>query len=309
MTDHLVLREHLASRLATNWSAFGALRQSRLAEAARPGGGAERIAELIVGDLFTQALDWGVSDLNHQVGYADMLLTRLGIKYLIVETKRPGALAWNEAAVAAALEQATRYAVAQGVRSIAVSDGHLLYAADVVDGGRRGRTFISLAAPDPPDDLWWLSVHGIYRTVEPPPTPGSLLPRPGGPIGVSPDGAPSLLHAHYGLPAWCFAYVGDPSHPTTWHLPYRSADGAADPRRLPKAIQAILTNYRGESLSSVPEAAIPSVLERLAAGARELGHMPDQRADAAELYHLLQDALEQVGRAARSPGPAQFRKP
>ncbi len=48
-------------------------------------------------DVFTHALDWTVADLNHQVGYADLVLTRLGIKYLVVETKRPSALAWHVA--------------------------------------------------------------------------------------------------------------------------------------------------------------------------------------------------------------------
>ncbi len=224
MTDHLVLREHLHSRLVETWPSFLALRRRRLVETARPGGGAERVAELIVADLFTHALDWHVDDLNHQIGYADVLLTRLGIKYLVIETKRPGALAWSDAAVEAALEQATRYAVAQGE---------------------------------------------------------------------------TLLHHKYGIPARCFAYVGDPSRPTTWHLPYRVMDGSVDSKRLPKAIQAILTDYRGATVGSVPEPAIPAVLERLAGAARELGRMPDQRPDTAEAYQLLHDALLQIEKERR----------
>ena len=296
MTEHLALRAHLETRLAETWPSFLDLRRRRLAETARPGGGAERVAELIVGDLFSHALDWHVEDLNHQIGYADLLLTRLGVKYLVVETKRPGALAWHAAAVEAALAQATRYAATQGVRSVAVSDGHLLYAADVVDGGQRGRALIPLNAPTPPEALWWLSVHGIYRPVDPAPTPDTLLPpRPA--AEATPGSAEdTVLHPRYRLPARCFAYVGDPTHPASWHLPYRLADGSADPRRLPKAVQAILTNYRGAALTSVPESAIPAVLERLAGAARELGHMPDQRPDAAEAYQLLQAALLQQPR-------------
>ncbi len=34
-------------------------------------------------------------------------------------------------------------------------------------------------------------------------------------------------------------------------------------RRLPKAIQAILSNYRGAHVTSIPENAIPDVLHRL----------------------------------------------
>lgn len=296
MADHLVLRDHLQARLALSWPSFLALRRSRLAETERPGGGAERVAELIVADLFTHALDWGLADLNHQVGYADLLLTRLGIKYLVVETKRPGALAWQAAAVEAALEQATRYAAAQGVRAVAVSDGHLFYAADLADGGRRDRALVHLDAPQAPEGLWWLSRHGIYRPVDPAPAPGSLLPRH--PTDAEPCGAASeaLLHPKYRLPARCFAYVGDPAHPRSWHLPYRLSDGRVDAKRLPKAIQAILTNYRGATLGTVPERAIPAVLARLAQAARELGHMPDQRPDTAEAYQLLHDALLQIER-------------
>ncbi len=55
--------------------------------------------------------------------------------------------------------------------------------------------------------------------------------------------------ASYQLPASCFAYVGDPAHPGTWKLPYRLIDGSIDERRLPKAIQAILSNYRGVKVS------------------------------------------------------------
>ena len=299
MTDHLVLREHLHSRLVETWPSFLALRRRRLVETERPGGGAERVAELIVADLFTHALDWHVDDLNHQIGYADLLVTRLGIKYLVIETKRPGALAWSEAAVEAALEQATRYAVAQGVRAVAVSDGHLLYAADIADGGHRGRAFVHLEAPVPPEGLWWLSVHGIYRPVDPPAAAGALLPRGAVRAGAPGLASETLLHHKYGIPARCFAYVGDPSRPTTWHLPYRVMDGSVDSQRLPKAIQAILTDYRGATVGSVPEPAIPAVLERLAGAARELGRMPDQRPDTAEAYQLLHDALVQIEKERR----------
>ena len=299
MTAHLVLREHLQSRLAETWPSFLELRRRRLVETDRPGGGAERVAELIVADLFTHALDWHVDDLNHQIGYADLLLTRLGIKYLVIETKRPGALAWSEAAVEAALEQATRYAVAQGVRAVAVSDGHLLYAADIASGGHHGRALVYLEAPTPPEGLWWLSVHGIYRPVDPTPTPGTLLPRETARAGAPGAVSETLLHPKYEIPARCFAYVGDPSRPGSWHLPFRLLDGSVDSKRLPKAILAILTDYRGATVGSVPEAAIPAVLERLAGAARELGRMPDQRPDTAEAYQLLHDALLQIEKDRR----------
>ena len=55
-----------------------------LPERERYGHAAERATEEILGDLFTSVLDWSVGALNRQVGYAGLLLTRLGIKYLIV---------------------------------------------------------------------------------------------------------------------------------------------------------------------------------------------------------------------------------
>lgn len=65
-----------------------------MAQQRRFGTAAEKVAENILEDLFTMALDWHLSEVNNQVGYADLVLTRLGVKHLIVEVKRPGALAW-----------------------------------------------------------------------------------------------------------------------------------------------------------------------------------------------------------------------
>jgi hypothetical protein len=76
-------------------------------------------------------------------------------------------------------------------------------------------------------------------------------------------------------------------------LPYILKDGSIDAKRLPKAIQAILSNYRGASLSSVPDAAIPEVLRRLATAAEQLGKMPHQ-GSTAEAYEMLAQALKQV---------------
>ncbi len=104
---------------------------------------------------------------------------------------------------------------------------------------------------------------------------------------------PVLLHHKYKLPCSCFAFVGDAADPTTWKLPYRCADGVPDHARLPKAIQAILTNYRGEKVATVPESAIPAVLKRLSEAAAELGRMPSQAPDTAPAYRELAEALEQ----------------
>ena len=83
-----------------------------------------------------------------------------------------------------------------------------------------------------------------------------------------------LLHPKYQLPVTCFAYVGSVTHPSTWHLPYLDAEGEIDHSQLPKAILAVLTDYRGAHVSSIPEEAVPLVLQRLAAAARRAGRMP-----------------------------------
>ncbi|MGA3359318.1 MAG: hypothetical protein ABSC87_03810 [Halobacteriota archaeon] len=286
------------THLKTNWPTFSAKRSERLRQQGRFGEASERVAENIVEDLFTVALDWKLGDINNQVDYADIVITRLGIKYCIVETKRPGALAWNRAAVHGALEQARRYADEQKVKCIAVSDGVMFYAANIEGGGLRDRVFVSLESREPHNDLWWLSEHGVYRPrIGPQDEPLTLL-EPAQVTQVASSGADSnaLLHPKYCLPAQCFAYIGDANRPATWKLPYLREDGSIDVKRLPKAIQSILSNYRGAKVSSVPEKAIPDVLRRLAAAAEQLGKMPYQ-GETAEVYEMLAQALKQVDSA------------
>lgn len=142
--DHLATYNHCVGRIQANWPAFLQQRAARLKQQERYGSAAEKVAENILEDLFTTVLDWSVSDLNDQIEYADLMLTRLGIKELIVEAKRPGALAWHRQAVDRALDQACRYADEQKVRCVGVSDGVTLFAADVAHGGLHDRVFVSL---------------------------------------------------------------------------------------------------------------------------------------------------------------------
>ncbi len=303
-----------------SWERFQERRRQRLEQRERFGRAAERVTENILEDLFTQVLDWPLGDVNMQVGYADMLLTRLGVKHLIVEAKRPGALAGNPRAAEQALQQACGYAREQMVHNVAVSDGHVIYAAEVIHGevagedGLHPRCFAALdvEAGASADELFWISRHGIYRAARERPQ-ASALPSAwqdafgaGGILAVSEE----ALHPKYRLPARCFAYLGDPEEPKSWHLPYLHADGKVDTRRLPKAVQSILSNYRGATLTSVPEASIPDVLVRLGCAAATEGKMPAQRKDAAPAYCQLAEALEQMGRAGEvraldAPGPGE----
>jgi hypothetical protein len=67
-------------------------------------------AEGIVDDLFAEVFDWQPGYLEHQVEHADIVLTQNFIRYLVIEVKRPGALAWHRTALEAALDQTHRYA-------------------------------------------------------------------------------------------------------------------------------------------------------------------------------------------------------
>src|SRR5690348_6578757 len=123
MTDDLTLLasyRHTVQRIRERWPAFQERRAQRLRQQGRFGEASEKVAEDIVQELFTEVLDWAIGDLNNQVGYADLLLSRLSVKHLLIGTKRPGALAWNRRAVDAALSQARGYADKQKVRCIAV---------------------------------------------------------------------------------------------------------------------------------------------------------------------------------------------
>lgn len=298
MAKELASYRRCQERIQQNWPVFQERRKERLTQQQRHGAAAEKVAENIIEDLFTLVLDWELADLNNQVDYADLLLSRLGIRYLLVEVKRPGALAWDRRAVEAALDQARRYADEQKVRCLAVSDGCMLYAADIAHGGLHDRVFISLDAQPPPEMLWWLSVHGIYRPRGDaqdavlrllPETPIQIVPPTDQTTG-------DLLHHKYKLAARCFAYVGNASDPKTWKLPYLLADGHPDVSRLPKAIQAVISNYRGTKVSGIPERDIPDVLTRLGWAAIRAGKMPFQAGETALAYRQLEGVLDQLDR-------------
>ena len=159
----LACYQRCCDRVTAAWPAFLGKRQDRLAQQRCCGTAAETVAENIVEDLFTTVLNWSPGEVTSQIGYADVVLTRLGVKYLIAEVKRPGALAWNERSVELELAQAHRCADEQKVRTVAISDGIMLYACDHIPGGHRDRLFVRLDQPEPPFDLWWLSTDGIYR--------------------------------------------------------------------------------------------------------------------------------------------------
>ncbi len=163
---NLASHRHCTERIQAAWHDFLSKRNERLEQQRRLGEACEKVAENILEDLFTAVLDWPLADFNNQVEHADVVLTDHGIKRLVVEVKRPGSLAWSRRAVESALAQAMRYADEQKITAVAVSDGMMLYAANIADGGLRDRVFVSLSTSEAPLDLWWLSVQGIWRERE-----------------------------------------------------------------------------------------------------------------------------------------------
>jgi hypothetical protein len=277
-------------RIEAAWPAFRATHADRL----RHGAESEKVAEAIVEDLFTQVLDWDKGDLLYQVGYADIVLSRNLAKYLVIEVKRPGTLWPGRRTLDAAVAQARRYADEQKIRVVAATDGRFLYAADIAAGGLTDRVLVDLAALLPPHGLWRLSVHGVYRPCDAPALDAPIAAEELAAAAGDDAGSEALLHPKYKLPAPCFAYVPDAGRPGTWKLPYRLASGDIDAKRLPKAIEAMLSNYRGAKVE-IPEADAKGVLLRLAQAAEAEGHMPPRAIAPAPIYRQLAVVLEQLG--------------
>lgn len=291
-------------RLAARWPAFQAKRSELLQPVERYGRAAEKLAEDVVRALLTIPVDWEDGELNPQLHHADFVVTHRKLPKLLIETKAPRSLAYSSKAVEEALQQARGYADKQWVKTVAVCDGYLFYAADCLPGDVRDfrpRACADLSLPTPPEDLWWVSVDGIDRDRPDPEAAGlQLLGQPSVSVAdITPPGVETdvLLHPKYRLPARCFAYVPSLENPKTWSLPYRRVDGSVDTRRLPGAINAVVRRYRGTELTKVPEADVASVLVRLGIAAVEIGKltsgMPRTSSNA---YDLLGAALHQIDR-------------
>ena len=302
-TDYKELASYrsLVERVESRWPDFLTLRAEKLAQQERFDKAPEKVAENIVGSLLTTVLDWQDHDLNWQLGRADLVITHNFVKYMVIEMKYPGSLR-NKKLVDSALDQAWRYAQEQRVKQVAVCDGCLFYGADIGNGGLRPRTIFDLTQPIAPHDaLWWISLDGVYRSRGFEPDMTFLLDRGFfGNSAASPSASlTDLLHPKYQLPSRCFAYVGDPEKPTTWKLPYLMADGTADLKRLPKAAQALASNYRGSKVGGIPDIAIPDVFRKLGRAATSAGKMPSSGVSVAAIYHQLSGILDQLDAAGK----------
>jgi hypothetical protein len=277
-------------RIRERWGSFQDARRRHLSGVSADSVPAEKVAENILCDLFTGVLDWTTEQVRLQEQRVDITLCRGGLKYLIVEAKRPGSLD-GRGSIVRALKQARGYAVELKVDRVAVSDGCIFEAYDVHGDCLHSRAIVHLADPEPAEQLWWLSTRGIYRK---PPATVTVENS-----DLADDG---LLHPKYGLPARCFAHVGDPARPGTWKLPYLLADGSVDAKRLPKAIGAVIRDYRSRQVKGLTDEHTGQVLVTLAGAAVRTGRMPHQDPTPAEIYVALLDHLRQIGRDREVPG-------
>lgn len=280
------------ARIHERWGSFQDARRRHLGGVCADGTLAEKVAENILCELFTGVLDWTTEQVRLQEQRVDITLSRGGLKYLIVEAKRPGSFD-GRGSILRALVQARGYAMELKVSRVAVSDGCVFEAYDLVPKGLRPRAIVHLADREPAEELWWLSTRGIYR--KPPATAT---------VANSDLAGDTLLHPKYRLPARCFAHVGDPARPGTWKLPYLLADGSVDAKRLPKAIGAVIRDYRSRQVKGLSEEHTGQVLVTLAGAAVRTGRMPHQDPTPAEVYVALLDHLRQIGRDRDVPGLA-----
>jgi hypothetical protein len=67
-------------------------------------------------------------------------------------------------------------------------------------------------------------------------------------------------------------------------------------KRLPAAIEAVTTGYRGKTVAGIPDDQVPDVLVKLEKAAVKAGKMPFQNHKAAAVYRELEVRLQKLGR-------------
>ena len=281
-------------RINNNWPLFLSKRNDFLVQKERYGNASEKVTENILHILFTEVLDWNVRDINYQIEFADIEITKLGIKRIIIEAKRPGRISWNEFQIEKHINQALGYASKQKVSTIAISDGSKLYVLNVEGGSTTPRIFISLDDNIPHPDLYYVSVNGIDKKKN-----IDIRFKDNKKENLIKDTEKEinneLLNTQYKLPARCFAYIGDPNKPSTWKLPYLLEDGSVNVKRLPGAVGCVVTNFRGLQVKTIPEKDIPNILLKLAKAAKSAGKLDPKNPKMADCYRQLYNAVVQLG--------------
>ncbi len=231
----------------------------------------ERDVEDIFQSLAEGPLGYAVEQLSTQRDYADYALIDRGLKLAIVELKTFRHFAAQDAwpRIEQAMKQAARYADRHRTPNIMAFDGERLIfgKSEPAAGAINVYLDLSVDAPEPHEDLFYLTHYGIFRH------PSRVLYG----FPYSPAQDEELYKKHHGelLHHSCFAYVGDIRNKKTWIAPYRNPDGSVDTKRLGHAVNFLLSpgGYRGQKASSerIPEAATPLVALKLARAYKEIG--------------------------------------
>lgn len=177
---HLAGYRKLHRRVREQWPEFLVRRGHHLASHEPGGSPTERVAENIISELFTRVLDWELEDIGYQIQYADIVLSSMDIKRVVVEAKRPGWLSWETVQECPGVYQAWGYAEEQGVPLVVVCDGTVLYGAELRNGGLLPRLAVDLSAPVPSPSCGGSPSMGCTAPTPPP------LPSPGGPPPTPP---------------------------------------------------------------------------------------------------------------------------
>ena len=278
----------------SNWSSFVKKRNDLLIQQKRYGKISEKATLKILNVLFTEILDWDIKDINDEVDYADIVITKLGIKRIIIEAKRPYGISWNEFQIEKHIDQANRYASEQKVNIIAISDGKYLLVFNVDEGSRDPRILIDLESDEPNCDLYYISVNGVDKKKNTN-VNWENIKNPKLIKNIEKEIDSELINKTYKLPSRCFAYVGDPNKPSTWKLPYLSLDGSVNIKRLPGAVECVVTNFRGLQIKTIPEENINEVLIKLAKASKSVGKLNPNNPKMANCYKQLYKAIDQIG--------------
>lgn len=150
MTDSgLASARRCIDRIHDRWQSFQETRQRHLGAVSAGLAPAEKVAENILCDLFTNVLDWETQQVRLQDSRVDMTLTRNGMRYVVVEVKRPGSFD-GRGSIDRALLQARTYAAQLKVDKVVVSDGGVSRRTTSCRlACVRGRSFISPTTSHP----------------------------------------------------------------------------------------------------------------------------------------------------------------
>lgn len=271
MASETNLELSIKKHIQTEWSTFRERYKKIVSEYERGSRLHEKDIEIIFHSLAEGPLGYEIEQLSTQREYADYALVDRGLKLAIVEIKsfRAFASKQEQSQLESALIQAARYAHRHRTPHLMAFDGVILTLAELegVQDVIKVHIQVNIEADEPPGNLFYFTHYGLFCH----PTEELLT------LPYDADEDAELKKTHHGVKLHysCFAHVGDIRDKGTWRAPYRNPDGSVDVKRLPHAVNYLLSpsGHRGKQASRqrIPEAATPLVALRLAKAYKEIG--------------------------------------